>query len=502
MTETAAAPDAGAPRESTARDGVTATPPTASTADSISANRVGDPASVATSAKKPRGGHLSQIDFVRLVTFAGVILDHVILNLAPATAAIAQGVGLLLRYTRYCFFALTGFVLTYQYRHRDLHAPTFWRRRYKLIGLPFLVWSLFYWLYGRYQGGGVDGVTGVFASPDAFGAAIKSIVYDLITGSASYHLYFLSVSMQIYLVFPAVLWVMKRTDGYHRYLLAISAAVQAWFMFHMVRPPLDLFTHGVGETLWRYLGVTLLPYQFFVFAGCLAAFHFEAFGSFMKRWRWPIVVAGLAVIVATLVYFKHSIDAGEEMFRATNVFMLHNSFAFLAIICVLYIGGSIWQARRSPGSLADTVMRKASDRSFGIYLAHVLILTEALSTVRRWTGVAMGWQIVIAYAITIVLTVFLVEVLRRSPVSLITTGREREDWRGQDPARSAAVGVAAIVVGAALREFADTSIGSVTAAIGALLLVSAAVVAVRRLRDAGAEESERDAATLSDATRR
>jgi hypothetical protein len=111
-------------------------------------------------AKKDR--HLYQIDFVRLVTFAGVILDHVILGMAPYTAIIAQGAGLILRYTRYCFFALTGFVLTYQYRNRDLHAPTFWRRRFKLIGLPFLVWSLFYWLNKHYQKGGLENVFAIF----------------------------------------------------------------------------------------------------------------------------------------------------------------------------------------------------------------------------------------------------------------------------------------------------------------------------------------------------
>ncbi|WP_353108033.1 acyltransferase [Gordonia sp. (in: high G+C Gram-positive bacteria)] len=466
-------------------------------------------------AKKDR--HLYQIDFVRLVTFAGVILDHVILGMAPYTAIIAQGAGLILRYTRYCFFALTGFVLTYQYRNRDLHAPTFWRRRFKLIGLPFLVWSLFYWLNKHYQKGGLENVFAIFDDSHTIRLAVKSFAYDLITGHAAYHLYFLSVSMQIYVVFPLVLWVIKRTWGYHRYLLALSAAVQAWFMFQMVRDypksflGLDvssLFEDTPLGTLWRYLPITILPYQFFIFAGCLAAYHFEAFTGFMKKYRFYIVGAATATIIATLAYFKGKANGAvdmpdpaagtEEMFRATNVFMFHNVFLFLSVICILFIGGMAWQARRRPGSLADTILRKGSDRSFAIYLGHVIVLSEVMSTTRRWDSLSMGMNILITYVITLILTVFLAEVLRRSPVSLVTTGREREDWRKQTPAKSAVVAIGAIVVGGALREWANTSIGSLIAAIGVLLLWSAAVVAARQLSETREERAADRAAALAE----
>lgn len=443
-------------------------------------------------AKKDR--HLYQIDLVRLVTFGGVILDHVILGMVAYTAVVAQGVGLMLRYTRFCFFALTGFVLTYQYRNRELHAPSFWRKRYKLIGLPFLVWSLFYWLKKHYNHGGIDGVTGIFASWHDVELAVKSIAYDLITGHAAYHLYFMSVSMQIYLVFPAVLWVIKRSWGYHRYLLALSALIQAWFMYQMVRgAPNALFESGILGALWRYLPVTILPYQFFVLAGCLAAYHFEAFTTFMKRWRWFIVGAGIATIITTLVYFarKANIALGmedpaagtEEMFRATNVFMLHNVFALLSVIAILYILGTVWQSRRTPGSVADTILRKGSDRSYGIYLGHVFVLSEVMSTTRKWTDLSQFWNIFFTYLITIILTVALVETLRRSPVSLITTGREREDWRQQRPVESALVAAGGIAFGFALRSWGNTSIGTLIVLISVVLLWSSAVVAYRQLSE-------------------
>ncbi|MBY4569343.1 acyltransferase [Gordonia sihwensis] len=439
-----------------------------------------DTAEVPAPVKKKKDGHLYQIDFVRLFTFGGVILDHVILGLAPATAMAAQGLGLLLRYTRYCFFALTGFVLTYQYRNRELHAPTFWRRRYKLIGLPFVVWSLFYWTNRHYQQGGWDAIRGIFTDGASERLALKSLAYDLVTGNAAYHLYFLSVSMQIYLVFPAVLWVLKRTWGYHRYLLAASLTFHIWLLFHMVRPPLSFFESGVPGLIWRYLGVTLFPYQFFILAGCLAAYHYEAFSGFMRRFRRPLVLVALVTIIVTLVYFVYNVDQGEEMFRATNVFMVHNAFAFVAIIVILYVCGTIWQDRRSSGSIADRFMRTAADRSFGIYLAHVIVLSTVLVSSREHLDAPLWINLLLTYLVTVLGTVYLVEVLRRSPISLITTGRERIDWRIQRWGRSSFVAVVGGAIGFGVYESVNSELGVLITATSALLLLSAIVVGVKQ----------------------
>lgn len=430
---------------------------------------------VTTDKPTKKDNHLYQIDFVRLVTFGGVVLDHVILALSGNAAIIAQGVGLLLRYTRYCFFALTGFVLTFQYRNRELHAPTFWRRRFKLIGLPFLTWSLFYWVFNRWRRGGWDNVWNSFDGVSHTLVALKSIGYDLITGHAAYHLYFLSVSMQVYVIFPALLWLLRRTWGYHRYLLALSGAFHLWMLYHMVRPPLEFFSSGAPGLLWRYLGITLLPYQFFILAGCLAAYHFEAFSAFMKQWKWPLAGASLFAIAATLVYYDNQVDAGEEMFRATNVFMVHNMAAFVGIIVLLYIGGTVWQNRRSPGSIADQLMAKAADRSFAIYLAHVVAIFAVSKNFQEWSA-DLAWRILLMYLVVCLLTVFVVEVLRLSPISLITTGRNRLDWRKQNPGKQIAIAAASIIGGVLVQEFTGAGIGAFVAGTGILLLVGALAV--------------------------
>lgn len=432
--------------------------------------------------KKSKDGHLYQIDFVRLFTFGGVVLDHVILALATNTEVIAHGVGLLLRYTRYCFFALTGFVLTYQYRHRALDTRQFWKRRFKLIGLPFLTWSVFYWSYQRLGAGVPAFLETNFGSPAAIELSLRSITYDLLTGHAAYHLYFLSVSMQIYLVFPAVLWLIKRTDGYHRYLLALSGVFHIWLLYHMLRLPLGIFTDGFLGVIWRNLTITLFPYQFFVFAGCLAAYHFEGFTWFMKRWRWPLALGSIIAIIATLMYYDKQVTSGEEWFRATNVFAVHNMFAFIGIILVLYLAGTAWQNRRTPGSIPDRLLETAADRSFAIYLAHVVVISSLLPVVRAW-NIANGWRMFFTFLLVCVFTVYLVEVLRRNPISLITTGRKRVDWRQQDPRVQLAVAAVSIAAGLLIHHWGPVRLAWFFLVTGAILVVGALAVVYERTKN-------------------
>ena len=114
--------------------------------------------------------------------------------------------------SRELFLLLTALVLTYNYGQRPLKAGRFWRRRFWLVLPAYVTWSAIYYAAdGRSRG----------AFPSAF-------LHDLANAGARYHLYFLLVSMQIYLLFPLIRWVLKKTEGYHAWLFGAALAYQAW----------------------------------------------------------------------------------------------------------------------------------------------------------------------------------------------------------------------------------------------------------------------------------
>ena len=182
---------------------------------------------------------------VHTLSFAG---GHVTMSIGAVTT--------IFHTSRELFLLLTALVLTYNYGHRDqLKVGRFWRRRFWLVLPAYIAWSAIYYAAdGRTRG----------AFPGAF-------LQDLANAGARYHLYFLLVSMQIYLLFPLISWVLKKTERYHAWLLLAALAYQAWLTvglhYKVGRHGNGLiaqFLNGAGQGYWidtyvLYVVVGALP---------------------------------------------------------------------------------------------------------------------------------------------------------------------------------------------------------------------------------------------------
>ena len=188
--------------------------------------------------------------------------------------------------SRELFLLLTALVLTYNYGHRDrLKAGRFWRRRFWLVVPAYVTWSAIYYAAdGRGRG----------AFPAAF-------VHDLLNAGARYHLYFLLVSMQIYLLFPLIRWVLRKTERHHGWLFGVALGYQVWLTIGLHykvgrhgNGPLAQFLNGAGQGYW------VDTYVFYVVAGALAGWHFERLCAFTRRYlrSGPRVALAAAVGVA------------------------------------------------------------------------------------------------------------------------------------------------------------------------------------------------------------
>jgi peptidoglycan/LPS O-acetylase OafA/YrhL len=87
--------------------------------------------------------------------------------------------------------------------------------------------------------------------------------------------------------------------------------------------------------------------------------------------------------------------------------------------------GTTWADQRRAGSRMARLVDTASDRSFGIFLAHPYLIWIILLF---WNGplhdaFPSPWLSVVLYVMVVVGTVLLIEILRRTPLSLAFTGR-------------------------------------------------------------------------------
>lgn len=353
--------------------------------------------------------HLWQLDVVRLLTFGAVIAVHAIAFTELPSNAAAGAAMMLLQFGREVFFALSGFVLVYSAGARPVVARRFWQRRIPLVAIPYVVWTVIYWCVTP---GGRPGI-GTLGS-------------DLLDGNAEYHLYFLVVTIQLYLVFPWLLPFVRRTAKRAVLVLTAVAAVNLFWLAALQYVPQSGF--------WWTRAYELLPtYAIYVLAGCYAAVHFERLRAWVAgHSRRLLCLAGAAAIVAEGAYVLQLQLGGMAPRTANAVLQPAMLASSLAAVIVVYLIGARWAGGARAGRRAVML---ASEISFGVYLAHPLILQLLLDH-----GLGNGHQVLPAPLATILAFVgaaggaaALCLVVRKTHLARALIGRPRASVSARPP---------------------------------------------------------------------
>jgi peptidoglycan/LPS O-acetylase OafA/YrhL len=369
--------------------------------------------------------HIIAFDMIRLIIMVFVVGVHT-LAFAGGQVTVALGaVTTVFHTSRELFLLLTALVLTYNYGKRNsLNWVRFWRRRYWLVLPAYLTWSgIYYWADGSGRG----------PFPSAFG-------HDLLTANARYHLYFLLVSMQIYLLFPVFRWLLRKTEGYHLWLLAAAVIYQLALTTSLHygvgrHGPLSQWLNGAAQGYW------VESYVLYVVAGAIAGWHFEAVCAFTRQHLATVsriaLVAGIGVVAGIGTFLIEIYGFGATPANASAVFQPIVVVEAVAFGWALLAGGLLWGDRGAPHR---KFFAAGSASSFGIYLAHPLVLQGLLAVagasylgadggligaIRRAPSVLEVLALLfVAVPIIYALAWVIASAARRTPASLMLTGRE------------------------------------------------------------------------------
>lgn len=360
--------------------------------------------------------HLWQVDLLRIAPMAGVVIVHGILLTQPVDSLGGNALLMVLHTNRELFFFVSAFVLAYSTRawEGSLQAGRFWRRRYPVVVVPYLVWTLVYW--------GVD-VVHYNVGPTLF--ALDWLRIDLTLGW--FDLYFLLVTMQFYLLFPLLAWLLRRTRGHHLQLLAISAAVQLGITTVMQYwwPAMP----WPVQWWWQFAQVEVTSYQFYFLAGALAAIHIDRWLPWLRSHRRPALLAALGGLAIGEGWYWLNLRVWQSPSQASNVFQPAELILVVAVLVCLWLLAEHLLARHQLGGRVWSSIRFGADASFGVFLAHMLVLSAVIYTpIRGLLGLdrmPLPLTAVVVIGVTLVVTTGFVTVLRASPLSWPVLGRAR-----------------------------------------------------------------------------
>jgi surface polysaccharide O-acyltransferase-like enzyme len=279
---------------------------------------------------------------------------------------------------------------------------TFFRKRFTRVLIPFVVWCAVYAFYYFAQG----------AIP-LHTALLNIAKIPVNYGTEVGHLWFVYMLMAIYLIAPVFSpWVVSASRKSMEFYLALWGVT-------LCLPVIQLFFAKVwGECYWNATP-TLYYFSGFLGYAVLAVYIKRFWMAPSRRLNWlaaGMVVAGYAATLAGFLYrlrFEHAVKDLELTWNFTTL-----NVAVMAAGLFLLFRNIHPDHNDSP---AWRLVGDMSRLSYGMYLAHIIVLNEVHSLLAAIFGNAFIRVPVIALT-TFVLTYVMVKLISLLPGSKYIVG--------------------------------------------------------------------------------
>lgn len=332
---------------------------------------------MASTTKKKK--YLYEVDLMRVIFIFGVLANHAT---SVIISQMVKGSGpwyallsthLLLHFTRMGFMFITGLVLFLNYYKKpSINYWSFWLKRYKGSGIPYLFWNAFLLL-----------ITAIATS--SLGTFGSQWLGAILHGD-HFYMYYILVVFQLYLIFPLLIMLFKKTVTLRNHLivLGISFVLQLAFLF-FTKYAYPYISHAGWPYMFVHYGNFVLSYQFYFIAGAFVSAHYETTISFLKKYQRIIfsITGLLALGTFGLFYYNwHILKLSEHLTELVHQpYLLF--YASFMVISVFLISLKYAERRSQPNwQPFAKFVAMSSKISFGIYLSQslsLMILTAILS---------------------------------------------------------------------------------------------------------------------------
>jgi len=301
-------------------------------------------------------------------------------------------------YTPLCIISVPLFVMIsgiFLFPVNDITA--FLKKRFSRIAIPFVLWCIFYALYFYLRG---------YASLNTTLGNIVNIPLNF--GAQIGHLWFVYMLLGIYLFAPILSpWIQAASRKSMEFYLALWVVSLTIPYIHLVTPEIW------GETFWNH---TPMLYYFSGFLGYVVlAVYIKRFHMEPRRWNYFAGIALLLVGYAITTYgFLHRLPTEKVVSK------LALTWGFETINVAMMTAGAFLMVKniqiKKPDSALIKLVSDIAVKSYGIYLAHILVLNAVHSLLNNRIGSA-AIKIPTIGVCTFIITYIIVKLLSFLPKS-------------------------------------------------------------------------------------
>ncbi|MDO7905705.1 acyltransferase [Paenibacillus sp. JX-17] len=325
----------------------------------------------------PRKTRIQEIDLLRGLAFLAVVMQHAIAHYAAVPQAGLEDavvMTMILTAAKFAvpvFIFITGLVLFYNY-DGELHYGQFLVKRFKDIIVPYLLWSVVFYVFNH---GPVWNIT----------ADLQQLGRKLFTGKTSFHLWYIVMIIQFYLLFPVVRrlirFIVKRNTDKLNLIALIAAGLLYVGLTGWIGRIAGIMS-GTGIPLLEplftiYADRNVLYFYFYFVLGAAAGLNLERWRSWIMKRQVYIFSAGLVLSLWLIYDVTRPFEGVSSGFNFNRMALLHPFMAVFCVVSVLVVYRLAMMLNKAASQRVLGVIRWLGLVSYGAYLIHPLMLRLA-----------------------------------------------------------------------------------------------------------------------------
>ncbi len=341
---------------------------------------------------------LYEIEFLHSAAFIAVVVQHILGAYARRGDSLVgvyelSGIALVFEVVRFAvpmFIFVSGLLLCY--RIDDFQYKRFLKKRVATILVPYLVWTVAYYIYNLHLAGPLL----------PFPGSIGELAKMALTGSASYHLWYVVMIFQFVLISPLLIglirFLQKKYTGRKAFACIFLGFVAVCLLILKIEP---LVPRGnlIGDLFAMYRTRFFFSYLLFYGLGCICGLYYERFCRILSQKAlvcWLLYFTAVCIgVFKSLAFIR---ETGTLSFSCVS--FLDPGFALLTAASILAVF-SLAIKLRSVKWLC-TVFSWIDKYTFEAYLAHAMLLSFFSF---RLQALADGLPLSLFYIILTILTI-------------------------------------------------------------------------------------------------
>jgi len=305
------------------------------------------------------------------------------------------------------FILISGFVLARNYR-LEFSLTKFYLKRMRSIIPQYLIFSVLYTLFNHW----------VIMRSNPGSTNLVLLLNNIWHSNASYHLWFFSIIIQFYILYPLIIKIYNFCTRIDRaeFLLAFLLVIQTLWMV------------GIHSSSFPFIKLNFMSFLFYFGLGIYTSDHFNQFRKEFKRLTPIYLITSLALTLGASFFIIIGLTTGYRYSAIPPYFFMGGELIYpvLRISTFLLLFNLAASLVRKKSILAKVVSR-IGDYSFGIYLIHIFFNQYAITIFKNNAIDYNNWVFYpIVFVVTVVSSYLAVRLISYIPYSYYIIGTNKK----------------------------------------------------------------------------